>query len=136
MAPAQVVGASGGVTAVFILFVLYYPRETLYFWGLFAVPGLDSGGGGHWHESPQWFDRQCRQRGVAGPYRRCRLRLSVPAIGWKFSRYVPAPGRWQDGKWPAAAARLKCTVPRRTTSHSTRRPTGSSEIAPRRGSRA
>ena len=31
-------GASGGVTAVFILFVLFYPRRTLYLWGLFAVP--------------------------------------------------------------------------------------------------
>ncbi len=34
----RVVGASGGVTAVFILFVLFYPRETVYLWGLIAVP--------------------------------------------------------------------------------------------------
>ncbi len=33
-----VVGASGGVTAVFIVFVLFYPRETVYVWGLLAVP--------------------------------------------------------------------------------------------------
>jgi membrane associated rhomboid family serine protease len=32
------VGASGGVTATFILFVLYYPRQTVYFWGIFAMP--------------------------------------------------------------------------------------------------
>ena len=31
-------GASGGVTAVFILFVLYYPRQTVYFLGLLAMP--------------------------------------------------------------------------------------------------
>ncbi|MBM4093082.1 MAG: rhomboid family intramembrane serine protease, partial [Planctomycetes bacterium] len=34
----QVIGASGAVTAVFILFVLYYPRQTVYLWGLLAVP--------------------------------------------------------------------------------------------------
>ncbi len=34
----QVVGASGGVTAVFLVFVLFYPRETVYLWGLVAIP--------------------------------------------------------------------------------------------------
>ena len=33
-----VVGASGGVVAVFIMFVLYYPKQTVYVWGLVAVP--------------------------------------------------------------------------------------------------
>lgn len=34
----HVVGASGGVVAVFLLFVLFYPRQTVYLWGLIAVP--------------------------------------------------------------------------------------------------
>ena len=34
----SVVGASGGVVAVFILYVLYYPKETVYLWGLIALP--------------------------------------------------------------------------------------------------
>ena len=33
-----VVGASGGVVAVFLAFVLLYPKETVYVWGLLAVP--------------------------------------------------------------------------------------------------
>ncbi len=31
-------GASGGVVAVFLLFVLYYPRQTVYLLGVFAMP--------------------------------------------------------------------------------------------------
>ncbi len=34
----HVVGASGGVTAVFLWFVFCYPRQTVYVWGLLAVP--------------------------------------------------------------------------------------------------
>lgn len=34
----SLVGASGGVVAVFLLFVLHNPRQTLYVWGLIAVP--------------------------------------------------------------------------------------------------
>lgn len=34
----QVVGASGGVTAVFLWFVCCYPRQTVYIWGLLPVP--------------------------------------------------------------------------------------------------
>jgi membrane associated rhomboid family serine protease len=34
----SLVGASGGVVAVFLLFVLHNPRQTLYVWGLLAVP--------------------------------------------------------------------------------------------------
>lgn len=33
-----VVGASGGVNAVFIMFVLYYPKQTIYLWGLIGMP--------------------------------------------------------------------------------------------------
>jgi membrane associated rhomboid family serine protease len=36
--PPQMLGASGGVTAVFMLFVLFYPRRTLYLWGILAIP--------------------------------------------------------------------------------------------------
>lgn len=32
------VGASGGVVAVFIIFVLYYPKQTVYLWGIIAMP--------------------------------------------------------------------------------------------------
>ena len=36
--PARCVGASGTVTAVFVLFVLYYPRRTLWIWGIIETP--------------------------------------------------------------------------------------------------
>jgi membrane associated rhomboid family serine protease len=107
--PAQVVGASGGVTAVFILFVLYYPRETLYVWGVFAVPawilgavviGLDllnavSGSAGN----VAW---QAHLGGAA-------FALLYRRLGWNISRHVPALGsrRW---KWPGGA-RIKVHRP-------------------------
>ena len=108
--PAQVVGASGGVTAVFLLFVLYYPRETLYVWGLFAVPawilgavviGLDllnalSGQSGN----VAW---QAHIGGAAFAFLYLRL-------GWNFSRHLPSPDRWR-WKWPGAGARLKLHRP-------------------------
>jgi len=31
-------GASGGVVAILILFTLNYPKQTIYFWGLFPLP--------------------------------------------------------------------------------------------------
>ncbi len=40
----SLVGASGGVVAVFLLFVLRNPRQTLYVWGLVAVPAWLIGG--------------------------------------------------------------------------------------------
>ncbi|MHB8971094.1 MAG: rhomboid family intramembrane serine protease [Pirellulaceae bacterium] len=108
--PAQVVGASGGVTAVFLLFVLYYPRETLYVWGLFAVPawilgavviGLDllnalTGQSGN----VAW---QAHIGGAAFAFLYLRN-------GWNFSRHLPSPDRWR-WKWPAAGARLKLHHP-------------------------
>jgi len=34
----SLVGASGGVVAVFLIFVLYYPKQTVYLWGILAMP--------------------------------------------------------------------------------------------------
>jgi membrane associated rhomboid family serine protease len=34
----RLVGASGGVMAVLAAFIWYYPRETIYFWGVLPVP--------------------------------------------------------------------------------------------------
>ncbi len=36
--PIPLVGASGGVMAVVILFVLHFPRQTIYIWGVLPVP--------------------------------------------------------------------------------------------------
>jgi membrane associated rhomboid family serine protease len=110
-APAPMVGASGAVTAIFILFVLYYPRETLYFWGLFAVPawilgavvigmnllnGLSGSAG-----NVAW---QAHIGGAAFAFLYLRF-------GWKISHYVPARGPWlRMGKW-LGGPRLKVHRP-------------------------
>ncbi len=36
--PASAVGASGAVSAVVMLFIFYYPKETLYFFGIVPIP--------------------------------------------------------------------------------------------------
>jgi membrane associated rhomboid family serine protease len=35
---AMLVGASGAVTGIMVLFVLHYPTRTLLFWGVFPIP--------------------------------------------------------------------------------------------------
>jgi membrane associated rhomboid family serine protease len=36
--PAVLVGASGAVTGIMVLFVLHYPTRTILFWGVFPIP--------------------------------------------------------------------------------------------------
>jgi len=36
--PIPILGASGGVVAIMILFALNYPKQTIYVWGLFPLP--------------------------------------------------------------------------------------------------
>jgi membrane associated rhomboid family serine protease len=36
--PALLIGASGAVTGIMILYVLHYPTRTLLFWGVFPIP--------------------------------------------------------------------------------------------------
>jgi membrane associated rhomboid family serine protease len=101
--PAMI-GASGGVTAVFLLFVLFYPRQTVYVWGLVAVPAWLIGaliiGQDLWlglrgqSGSTAW---QAHLGGAAFAFLYLRL-------GWNFSRYVPSSIRW---KWPRSTPRLR-----------------------------
>ena len=97
-APAQMVGASGGVTAVFFCSCCTTRARHSIVWGLFAVPawilgavviGLDllkalSGSAGN----VAW---QAHIGGAAFAFLYLRF-------GWKFSRHVPSPGRWR-WKW-------------------------------------
>jgi membrane associated rhomboid family serine protease len=93
----RTLGASGAVTAVLILFILNYPRRTLYLWGLLAVPawllgvlyvGLDTfgflGGGGH-------VAYEAHLGGAA-------FALAYYGMGWNFERFslgrLSPPARW------------------------------------------
>ena len=97
-------GASGGVTAVFLLFVLFYPRQTVYLWGLLAVPAwligaliigqdLWLGLSGH-SDSTAW---QAHLGGAAFAFLYWRWR-------WNLSRFVPSRIRW---KWPHSNPKLR-----------------------------
>ena len=105
----MVIGASGGVTAVFLLFVLFYPKETVYIWGLLAVPawligaliiggdllqGLSGRAG-----TTAW---QAHLGGAAFAFLYLKFR-------WNLSRLLPAHGKkW---KWPRRGPKLRVHDP-------------------------
>ncbi len=100
----RVVGASGGVVAVFILFVLYYPKQTVYVWGLLAVPAWAVGafiiGGDLLRAATGSAGTTAWQAHLGGAafaflYLRLGLNLSrfVPTAGgrgWKLPRRKPS----------------------------------------------
>ena len=106
----RVVGASGGVTAVFIMFVLFYPRQTILVWGIFPAPawvigaliiGLDmlnalggKAGGTAW---------QAHLGGAAFAYFYLQLR-------WNFSRLLPSSGKFR-WKLPGRGPKLRIHDP-------------------------
>jgi membrane associated rhomboid family serine protease len=86
----SLVGASGGVVAVFLLFVLHNPRQTLYIWGLIAVPawligllmvGFDLMRGLSGQDSNVAW--QAHLAGAAFAFLYFRFR-------WNFSRWLPS----------------------------------------------
>ena len=93
-----VVGASGAVTAVFVLFVLYYPHQTLYLFGVLAIPAWVLGvfmiGGDLLRaitgkaENVAW---QAHIGGAAFAYLYARFH-------WQFTRFLPALRSWPR-KW-------------------------------------
>ncbi len=109
---AGMVGASGGVTAVFILYVLYYPRQTVYFWGLFAMPawvvgviviGLDLLNAVRGTETHVAW--QAHLGGAAFAYFYARF-------GWRFTRGLSARGPWRwPRSWPRRGSRLRIHRP-------------------------
>ncbi len=100
-------GASGAVMAVFVLFVLYDPHRTLYIWGVLAVPawligliivGMNALNGLNVHLPSQdnvaW---QTHLGGVAFAYFYFRNR-------WNLSRWVP---NWNGMRMPRLGPKLK-----------------------------
>ncbi len=102
-----VVGASGGVTAVFIMFVLYYPRETVYVWGLLAVPAWLVGA---------IIVGQDLILGMTGNAGRTAWEAHIGGalfaflylkLGWRLSRLVPSS---QRGGWKMPKRRPRLRV--------------------------
>jgi membrane associated rhomboid family serine protease len=106
----SVVGASGGVTAVFILFVLYYPRQTVYLWGLLAIPawligvlliGSDILGALTGKSGNTAWQAHLGGAGFAFLYSQ---------FHWKLSRFLPTQGRFK-WKLPGRGPRLRIHHP-------------------------
>lgn len=86
---AAMLGASGGVAAVLILFCLNFPRQQLYIWGLFPIPAwvfaimfvaLDIFGTVHPHESTVAYSAH-----VGG----AAFALVYFLRGWRLARWLP-----------------------------------------------
>lgn len=93
--PVAMLGASGGVMAVLILFILYDPHRTLYIWGLIGVPawligifivGIDLMRG--FQVSTDSQDHVAWQAHLAG----AGLAFFYYRYRWNLSRFLPDIG--------------------------------------------
>jgi membrane associated rhomboid family serine protease len=108
----MVFGASGGVTAVFLLFVLYYPRQTVYVWGLLAVPAWVIGaiviGMDLLNAATGKSGNVAWQAHVGG----AAFAFLYVQFSWHLSRRVSARGAWQwPWKWLGRGSRLRIHHP-------------------------
>jgi rhomboid family protein len=109
---AMMYGASGGVTAVFILFVLYYPRQTLYVFGLLAVPAWVIGAIVIGQDLLRAVMGQAGNVAWQGHLGGAAFALLYVQFGWRLSRLGAAGGgrRWR-WKWPGRGTRLRIHHP-------------------------
>jgi hypothetical protein len=96
-ASGRVLGASGAVTAVLILFILNYPRRTLYIWGVLPIPAWVAGilfvvidiSGASGSRDGVAYEAHLAGAAFAFLYHR---------LGWRFENFAPAqlpsPRRW------------------------------------------
>jgi membrane associated rhomboid family serine protease len=106
------VGASGGVTAVFILFVWYYPRQTLYVYGLFALPAWVLGAIVIGQDLLRALTGQTGNVAWQAHLGGAAFALLYVQLGVRLSQLAPARGRWQrPWKWLGRGARLRVHRP-------------------------
>lgn len=106
----MLMGASGGVVAVFIMFVLYYPRQTVYLWGLIAMPAWVIGavligvnlfqGMAGTAGNTAW---EAHLGGAAFAFLYLRF-------GWNFSKLVSSGG-WSNWRFPRRGPKLRVHNP-------------------------
>jgi membrane associated rhomboid family serine protease len=94
----SVVGASGAVTAVFLLFVLYYPHQTLYLYGVLAIPawvlGVIMVGGDLLRAATGTAGNVAWQAHIGG----AAFAYLYARFHWQFTRFLPALRSWPR-KW-------------------------------------
>ncbi|MFO7906666.1 MAG: rhomboid family intramembrane serine protease [Planctomycetota bacterium] len=104
------VGASGGVVAVFIIFVLYYPKQTVYLWGLIAMPA--------WVIGAVLIGINLFQ-GIAGTAGNTAWQAHLGGaafaflylhFGWSFNRLLSSRG-WSNWKFPRRGPKLRVHNP-------------------------
>ncbi len=109
----RMLGASGGVTAIFMMFVLLYPRRTLYLWGLLAVPAWLIGafvvGSDLFRGISGSSDNVAWQAHLAG----AGFAFMYLRSGWSFSRLFAGGGRWKV-RLPKGRPSLKIHDPERS----------------------
>jgi len=109
----SMLGASGAVNGVIVLYVLHYPRRLFYFWGVFPIPawalctlmiGQDLLG----------FNRSMQGEGEHVAYA-AHLAGAVFAFiyyktGWNFGRWLPSAPSWKSLSWKGLKGRPKLRV--------------------------
>jgi len=95
LANATMLGASGGIAAVLLLFCLNFPHQRVYIWGVLPLPawlfailfvGMDVFGAVHPHESNVAFTAHLGGACFALAYFRA---------GWRLSGFLPSQWQWK-----------------------------------------
>lgn len=102
-------GASGGVTAVFMLFVLYYPRRTLYVYGLFALPAWVIGAIVIGQDLLRALSGQSGNVAWQAHLGGAAFALLYLRLGGRLSRLAPAGWRWP---WQTLGQRARLRIHR------------------------
>ena len=122
LANATMLGASGGIAAVLLLFCLNFPHQRVYIWGVLPLPawlfailfvGMDVFGAVHPHESNVAFTAHLGGACFALAYFRA---------GWRLSGFLPS--QWH-GSCPSSGGALHCGSTIRAKTSTTRRRTPS-----------
>lgn len=104
------VGASGGVVAVFIIFVLYYPKETVYLWGLIAMPAWVIGAVLIGMNVLQGFTGTAGTTAWEAHLGGAAFAFLYLRFGWNFDRLLSSGG-WSNWKFPRRGPKLRVHNP-------------------------
>ncbi|HXT60616.1 MAG TPA: rhomboid family intramembrane serine protease [Pirellulales bacterium] len=109
----SMLGASGAVNGVMVLYVLHYPRRLFYFWGVFPVPawvvctlmiGQDLLG---FNRSIQGGREQVAYAAHLGG---AVFAFIYYKTGWNFGRWLPSAPSWKSLSWKGLKGRPKLRV--------------------------
>lgn len=101
---SPLVGASGGVMAIIILFVLHFPRRLIYVWGVLPVPAWLLGG---LYVLGDVSGVMQEPRPSEGPLVAHTAHLAGAAFGFLFFRTGWHLGKLLPGRWPVRRPKLR-----------------------------